>query len=65
MTYIESDAKHQKHQEHPIPGQGIGCFKERLRTAMESHSLRGFSKVCGLSEATLRSYLSGGDVSNA
>jgi phage repressor protein C with HTH and peptisase S24 domain len=26
---------------------------------MTSHSLRGFSKQCGLSEATLRSYLSG------
>lgn len=59
MSYVESDAKGNMNQEHPFPGQGIGCFKERLKTVMASHSLRGFSKVCGLSEATLRSYLSG------
>ncbi|MEL7982184.1 S24 family peptidase [Vreelandella titanicae] len=59
MSYVESDAKGETNQEHPIPSQGIGCFRERLKTAMTSHSLRGFSKLCGLSEATLRSYLSG------
>ncbi|MDW0361019.1 XRE family transcriptional regulator [Halomonas venusta] len=59
MSYDESDARGEKNQEHPIPAQGIGCFKERLKTAMAAHSLRGFSKMCGLSEATLRSYLSG------
>ncbi|MGP9666327.1 XRE family transcriptional regulator [Halomonas sp. AOP22-C1-8] len=59
MSYVGSDAKDETNQEHPIPSQGIGCFKDRLKTAMASHSLRGFSKICGLSEATLRSYLSG------
>lgn len=59
MSYIESDANHEKREEHPIPSQGIGCFKKRLKSAMGSNSLRGFSKDCGLSEATLRSYLSG------
>jgi len=59
MSYIESDAKGDKNEQHPFPSHGIGCFKERLKTAMASHSLRGFSKMCGLSEATLRSYLSG------
>lgn len=59
MTYKESDASHRNSKEHPIPSQGIGCFRERLKTTMASHSLRGFSKLCGLSEATLRSYLSG------
>ena len=32
---------------------------QRLRESISSHSLRGFSRLCGLSEATLRSYLSG------
>ncbi|WP_256930768.1 helix-turn-helix domain-containing protein [Pseudomonas sp. ABC1] len=34
-------------------------FSERLRLAIGSNSLRGFSRECKLSEATLRSYLSG------
>ncbi|MDN6854956.1 S24 family peptidase [Pseudomonas sp. CAN2814] len=45
--------------EHPIPSGGIGYFKIRLKQAISSQSLRGFAKDCGLSEATLRSYLSG------
>ncbi|MDO0944618.1 XRE family transcriptional regulator [Chromohalobacter israelensis] len=49
-----------ENEQHPFPIDGIGCFKDRLRKVMKGYSLRGFSKACGLSEATLRSYLSGG-----
>ncbi|EMB5660470.1 S24 family peptidase [Pseudomonas aeruginosa] len=42
---------------HPIPCEGIGCFSERLGEIISSQSLRGFSAKCGLSTATLRSYL--------
>lgn len=59
MSYTESDARDTNSEEHPFPSAGIGCFEERLRKAMATNSLRGFSKICGLSEATLRSYLSG------
>lgn len=59
MSYEERDAKNDNNQKHPFPEKGIGCFAERLKTAMETSSLRGFSKKCGLSEATLRSYLMG------
>ena len=59
MGYIESDARDADSEQHPFPSAGIGCFEERLKKAMATNSLRGFSKICGLSEATLRSYLSG------
>tara|TARA_B100001105_G_scaffold189508_1_gene153777 strand:+ start:535 stop:1242 length:708 start_codon:yes stop_codon:yes gene_type:complete len=59
MTYRETDTNSQKDGERPFPSEGIGHFKERLRESISSHSLRGFSRLCGLSEATLRSYLSG------
>jgi len=59
MSYGETDANGPNAEERPFPSNGIGRFKERLRESISSHSLRGFSKLCGLSEATLRSYLSG------
>lgn len=59
MSYEESDATPDADVEHPIPLGGIGCFKDRLQEGISAHSLRGFSRLCGLSEATLRSYLSG------
>jgi len=59
MTYRETDTNGQGEEERPFPSDGIGRFKERLRESISSHSLRGFSRLCGLSEATLRSYLSG------
>ncbi|MCY1295937.1 putative HTH-type transcriptional regulator [compost metagenome] len=59
MTYKESDETDAVAPEHPIPGAGIGCFKDRLKALVAGKSLRGFSRTCGLSEATLRSYLSG------
>ncbi|BAV74151.1 putative c repressor [Pseudomonas chlororaphis subsp. aurantiaca] len=59
MGYRESDETDVLTQEHPNPGFGIGCFKDRLKAAVKGESLRGFSRSCGLSEATLRSYLSG------
>ncbi|MDM8181289.1 S24 family peptidase [Marinobacter salarius] len=59
MSYGETDANGHNAEERPFPSNGIGRFKERLRESISSHSLRGFSKLCGLSEATLRSYLSG------
>lgn len=59
MAYKESDETDAAMEKHPFPAQGIGCFKERLKAAIGSGSLRGFSRECGLSEATLRSYLSG------
>ena len=59
MTYIESHEKHESKEDHSIPMGGIECFKERLRGIIAGGSLRAFSRECGLSEATLRSYLSG------
>ncbi|SDK30562.1 S24 family peptidase [Billgrantia gudaonensis] len=59
MTYGDSDANPTRVEEHPFPLERIGCFKDRLSEVKSAHSLRGFSKLCGLSEATLRSYLSG------
>lgn len=38
---------------------GISGFPERLRAGIGNSSLRSFSRSCRLSEATLRSYLSG------
>lgn len=59
MSYKESDKTDAGSQKHPIPSDGIGCFKDRLKEVVSSRGVRGFSKECGLSEATLRSYLSG------
>lgn len=59
MGYKESDESDGSAHEHPIPKGGIGCFKDRLKALISGGSLRGFSRECGLSEATLRSYLSG------
>lgn len=59
MTYGESNEKNASVIEHSIPGGGIERFKERLREIIQGRSLRAFSRECGLSEATLRSYLSG------
>lgn len=59
MAYRESDESDATKAEHPIPASGIGCFKDRLKVLVAGKSLRGFSRECGLSEATLRSYLSG------
>lgn len=59
MTYGATDKTDAGKIEHPFAGAGIGCFKERLKTALGSRSLRSFSRECGLSEATLRSYLAG------
>lgn len=59
MAYRESDADQSPPHGHPFPHGRIGCFKDRLKKAKSTHSLRGFSRLCGLSEATLRSYLAG------
>ncbi|WP_241159800.1 helix-turn-helix domain-containing protein [Pseudomonas aeruginosa] len=59
MGYEKTDGAPTELSGHPIPQDGIGYFKIRLKQAISSQSLRGFSKECGLSEATLRSYLSG------
>lgn len=59
MGYRESDESDVQRAEHPIPAHGIGCFKDRLKALVTGKSLRGFSRECGLSEATLRSYLAG------
>lgn len=59
MPYRDSDADKALSKEHPFLQERIGRFKERLRKVKYTQSLRGFSKLCGLSEATLRSYLSG------
>ncbi|MGJ8523045.1 putative HTH-type transcriptional regulator [Carnimonas sp. R-84981] len=60
MTYKETDEPKGDSDRHPFPLEKIGCFKNRLKSAIGTQSLRGFSRRCGLSEATLRSYLSGG-----
>lgn len=59
MGYRESDESDTKGTGHPIATHGIGCFKDRLKALVAGKSLRGFSRECGLSEATLRSYLAG------
>lgn len=59
MSYKESDKTDAGGAKHPIPTEGIGCFKDRLKEVISSRGVRGFSKTCGLSEATLRSYLTG------
>jgi phage repressor protein C with HTH and peptisase S24 domain len=59
MGYTESDESDTAKDQHPIPTHGIGCFKDRLKALVAGKSLRGFSRDCGLSEATLRSYLAG------
>jgi phage repressor protein C with HTH and peptisase S24 domain len=59
MGYRESDESDTSGAEHPIPLAGIGCFKDRLKDLIGKDGVRGFSRKCGLSEATLRSYLSG------
>lgn len=59
MGYIDSDESDARKPAHPMPGNEIGCFKDRLKALVVGKSLRGFSRDCGLSEATLRSYLAG------
>lgn len=59
MTYGESNESNVSGEKHSILGGGIECFKDRLKMIIQGGSLRGFSRECGLSEATLRSYLSG------
>ncbi|KAF1071268.1 MAG: HTH-type transcriptional regulator PrtR [Pseudomonas citronellolis] len=59
MHYDNTDGDTMEMREHPVSSDGIGSFKARLKQVIEPHSLRGFSKLCGLSEATLRSYLQG------
>jgi len=59
MGYRDSDAKTKQSEKHPFPLERIGCFKERLKEVKSTQTLRGFSSKCGISEATLRSYLAG------
>ncbi len=59
MAYDESNELNASVQERSIPAAGIERFKDRLKAIIQGGSLRGFSRDCGLSEATLRSYLSG------
>lgn len=59
MTYRDSDADGVQEAQHPFPPKRIGCFKDRLKEAKSTQSLRGLSSKCGISEATLRSYLAG------
>lgn len=59
MAYDESNESNASGQSYSIAGSGIECFKDRLKAILRGGSLRGFSRECGLSEATLRSYLSG------
>ncbi len=59
MTYDESNELNAPAQGHSVPDNGIERFKDRLKAIIQGGSLREFSRECGLSEATLRSYLSG------
>ncbi|HGM4089141.1 MULTISPECIES: helix-turn-helix domain-containing protein [Pseudomonas] len=59
MTDNESAAESLEERESLRESPGIGGFPQRLREAIGMNSLRGFSRDCKLSEATLRSYLSG------
>lgn len=59
MAYEESNELDSSVQERSIHAFGIERFKDRLKAIIQGGSLRGFSRECGLSEATLRSYLSG------
>lgn len=57
--YKNSDAKAGVESEHPSSAKELGCFKVRLREAIGSASVRGFASKCGLSQASVLSYLSG------
>lgn len=59
MAYSESNELNAPTQERSIPAVGIERFKDRLKAIIQGGSVRVFSRECGLSEATLRSYLSG------
>lgn len=59
MSYRESDETDVNREVRPFPSEGIGCFKDRLKKVIGSRSVREFSRECGLSDATLRSYLDG------
>lgn len=59
MAYGELNESSAAVHERSVPISGIECFKDRLKAILQGGSLRGFSRECGLSEATLRSYLSG------
>ncbi|MBI5136868.1 MAG: helix-turn-helix transcriptional regulator [Nitrospirae bacterium] len=43
----------------PLPPEGIGHFAERLRFLIGERSVRSFERESGVSEGTLRKYLSG------
>lgn len=59
MSYDEKDEKDSPSRDIKPVMNGLAGFSERLREIVAPQSLRGFSKTCGLSEATLRSYLLG------
>nr|ELR5115163.1 helix-turn-helix domain-containing protein [Providencia stuartii] len=44
---------------NPDSSLGITGFKDRLNTLIDKNSIRSFASECGISDATIRKYLSG------
>lgn len=59
ISYRNSDAGEAAPAEHPSSEAELGCFKDRLREAVGTGSVRGFASKSGLSQAAVLSYLSG------
>lgn len=56
---MESDAKKENRTEGPILPEGIGQFHERLEVLVGDESVRSFGRRVGISDTTIRKYLSG------
>lgn len=56
---MESDAKKENRTECPILPEGIGRFNERLTKLIGDESVRAFGRKVGISDTTIRKYLTG------
>jgi len=54
-----SDGAAGTRMEHPSSADELGCFSIRLKEVIGNRSVRGFASECGLSQASMLSYLSG------
>jgi phage repressor protein C with HTH and peptisase S24 domain len=58
-TNDKPDAQEKKKTQRPFHDESIGRFPERLEMVMAGRSAREFSRLCGISDASVRDYLRG------
>ncbi|WP_336844956.1 helix-turn-helix transcriptional regulator [Providencia rettgeri] len=59
MSYVKNDSQYHKNTARGFTRNEITQFKERLRQAMKGESGNSLAKRSGISEAAIRTYLSG------